>query len=95
MDNEYLKNAKVDKNYIGYGIENNKNNEMKIEKISYSNTGMEFDIKIGKDTYTFSSKLLGEHNLINLFGAITISKELNIGIKEIINSVKHIERSRT
>lgn len=68
---------------------------MKITRIAYSKEGLEFDIKEGNVAYTFNSRLLGEHNLINLFGAITVSKELNIPVKEIINSVKYIERSRT
>lgn len=63
---------------------------MKIDKISYSEKGIEFDIKEGDQTYTFNSKLLGEHNLINLFGAITVAKNLGIPIKEIVNSVKYI-----
>lgn len=95
LDNEYLESAKINKKYIGYGIKNNTNNKMKISKISYSENGIEFDIKEEKETYTFNSRLLGEHNLINLFGAITVSKELSIPVKEIINSVKYIERSRT
>lgn len=68
---------------------------MKIKNISYSNAGTQFDIDIGEEKYTFNSKLLGEHNIINLFGAITVAKELEVGVKEIINSVKYIERSRT
>lgn len=68
---------------------------MKIKNISYSNTGTQFDIDIGEETYTFNSKLLGEHNIINLFGAITVAKELDVPMKEIINSVKYIDRSRT
>ncbi len=64
---------------------------MKIKNISYTNTGTQFDINMGEEIYTFNSQLLGEHNIINLFGAITVAKELEIPIKEIVNSVKYIQ----
>lgn len=91
LDNEYLNKSKIKKDYIGYGIENNKNNKMKITNVVYIPKGIEFNITEGKETYTFNSKLLGEHNLINLFGAITVAKYLDVPIKEIINSIKHIQ----
>lgn len=91
LDNEYLKDSKINKKYIGYGIENHTNNEMEISKISYSAKGIEFDIKYGSEIYNFHSKLLGEHNLINLFGAITVSRYMGVPMKEIVNSVKYIE----
>ena len=64
---------------------------MRIVRISYSAKGIEFEIQTEEETYTFNSKLLGEHNLINLFGAITVSKALDVPIKEAINSVKYIQ----
>lgn len=91
LDNEYLNQAKKDKKYVGYGIENNTNNKLKITRYKYSAKGIEFDILEDGNTYTFNSKLLGEHNLVNLFGAITVARYLSVPMKEIINSVKHIE----
>ncbi len=91
LDNSYLKSSKIDKKYIGYGIENNTNNSMKISNIKYTTKGIQFNIIEENETYTFQSKLLGEHNLINLFGAITVAKHLDVPIKEIINSVKYIQ----
>lgn len=91
MDNEYLRKSKINKKYIGYGIENHTNNEMEIKNVNYSSRGIEFDIKDKNEVYNFHSKLLGEHNLINLFGAITASKYMEVPMKEIVNSVKYIE----
>lgn len=91
LENPYLQASKINKPYIGYGIENNANNKMKISSIKYTNKGIQFDVIEKENTYTFNSKLLGEHNLINLFGAITIANYLEVPIKEIINSVKYIQ----
>lgn len=35
--------------------------------------------------------MLGDHNLVNLFGAITVAEYLGVPMKEIANAVKHIE----
>lgn len=91
LDNSYLKSSKIDKKYVGYGIENNTNNSMKISNIKYTTKGIQFNIIEENEKYIFQSKLLGEHNLINLFGAITVAKHLDVPIKEIINSVKYIQ----
>ncbi len=91
LDNEYLKNSKINKKYIGYGVENNTNNTLKISSIEYNSKGIEFVVSENNEKYTFNSKLLGEHNLVNLFGAITIAHYLEVPIKQIINSVKYIQ----
>ena len=91
LDNEYLRNSKIERKYIGYGIENNDNNKMKITNVSYGAKGLEFSVNDGKDEYKFNSKLLGDHNLVNLFGAITVAEYLGVPMKEIANAVKHIE----
>ena len=91
LDNEYLRNSNIERKYIGYGIENNDNNKMKITNVSYGAKGLEFSINDGKDEYKFNSKLLGDHNLVNLFGAITVAEYLGVPMKEIANAVKHIE----
>jgi len=91
LDNSYLKSSKISKKYVGYGIENNTNNSMRISDIKYTTKGIQFNIIEKNENYIFQSKLLGEHNLINLFGAITVAKHLDVPIKEIINSVKYIQ----
>ena len=90
-DNEFLKQSKIEKEVVGYGIENNKNNKLEIKNVKYTPKGIEFTVKKDNNLYTFNSKLLGEHNLINLFGAITVADYLDVPIKEIINSVKYIQ----
>lgn len=51
LDNEYLRNSKIERKYIGYGIENNDNNKMKITNVSYGAKGLEFSVNDGKDEY--------------------------------------------
>lgn len=91
LDNELILKAEKNKKFIGYGIENNTNNKMKITDQKYNSKGIQFIInKDGKD-YLFNSKLLGEHNLINLFGAITVADHMGIDMKQIINTTKYIQ----
>lgn len=91
MDNELIKNAEKNKKFIGYGIDNNTNNKLKIVKKEYTAKGIEFVISDGNEEYTFNSKLLGEHNLINLFGAITVADYMGVPMKQLINSTKYIQ----
>lgn len=91
LDNELILNAEKKKDFIGYGIENNTNNKLKIVNKKYNSKGIEFTIKKDGEEYIFNSKLLGEHNLINLFGAITIADYLGIDMKQIINTTKYIQ----
>ena len=92
LDNELIKNAdKRNKKYIGYGIQNNENNKLKITDQKYTQNGIEFVINKDRKDYLFKSKLLGEHNLIDLFGAITIADFLGIDMKQIINDTKYIQ----
>ena len=64
---------------------------MKITKKEYTSKGIKFVIQKGDEEYLFNSKLLGEHNLINLFGAITVADYLGIQMKQIINTTKYIQ----
>lgn len=91
MDNDFIKNAEKNKEFIGYGIEDNTNNKLKIVKKEYTAKGIEFVISNGNEEYVFNSKLLGEHNLINLFGAITVANYMGVPMKQLINSTKYIQ----
>ncbi len=94
LDNNYINNYPKDNNQvIGYGLKNNINNKLKISNINYSEAGLNFTLTKDKEKYQVNSQLLGEHNLINLYGAITIADYFNIPIKNIINEVNKIKNA--
>ena len=90
LDSEFINSYKITKDYIGYGLVNNKNNDLLLNNILYSSNGLSFDLTKEKEVYKVSSSLLGQHNLINLYGAITVANKLEVPMKTIINEVKHI-----
>ncbi|MDD2505533.1 MAG: UDP-N-acetylmuramoyl-tripeptide--D-alanyl-D-alanine ligase [Bacilli bacterium] len=95
LDNDYINNFSFNKKeVIGYGLTNNINNNLKLNNIKYSKEGLNFKITKDKKIYEVNSKLLGEHNLINLYGAITIADYFNVPMKHIINNVKKIKNPK-
>lgn len=92
LDNEYINDYSFDKEKaIGYGLNNHLNNKLEIDEVSYSSKGLKFNLKKDEEIYEFNSNLLGEHNLINLYGAITVADYFGVPIKNIINEVKKIK----
>ncbi len=94
LDNEYINTYPINKKQtIGYGLNNNINNKLKISKIKYTPKGLNFTLNKDKIDYEVNSNLLGEHNLINLYGAITVADYFNVPIKNIINEIKKIQNA--
>ncbi len=88
-NNDELLNVSLPNNsIIGYGT--NKNNLISLKTINYNEKGMNFSLKINEEVHDFESKLLGEHNLVNLIGAITVAHNLGIPINQIKYTVKSI-----
>lgn len=91
LDNELILNADKNREFVGYGVKNNTNNKMEITEQKYNSKGIQFIINKEGNNYSFNSKLLGEHNLINLFGAITVADYMGIDMKQMINATKYIQ----
>jgi len=90
LDNEYINNYAFNKQkVIGYGLKNSLNNKLKINNVHYP----EFILTKDKINYEVKANLLGEHNLINLYGAITIADHFDVPIKNIINEIKKIKNA--
>lgn len=89
-DNEYIRKKERKNNYIYYGTDN-KENKYYAEDIKNTAKGLSFRMNIDEEEKEFSSKLLGEHNVINIAGAIAIAKELGIETEKIISKVRLLE----
>lgn len=89
-DNEYIKNKKCDKNPITYGIENKKVDFYAYD-IEASKNGLEFKVKENGEEYSFSTGILGKHNVQNIVGCIALARTLGIDMKKINQRVKQIE----
>lgn len=96
-DDEYQTNynLKTDCNVFWIGIEN-RNVDAFAFNIKLSHLGTTFDVKFkdDDDTYTFTTKLLGKHNVYNILAGILLGKKLGMSISELkrgVSKVKAIE----
>lgn len=91
-DNEYIRNYKFKNivNTISYGIEN-KDVDYLACNIKYSIEGSQFDVKYKDEIYHFKTRLLGEHNVLNILGAIALGRVLNINWENLIVAVNKVK----
>lgn len=92
-----------DENQVNYNLKNkvkviwyavsNKNADVYAENVKCTNTGLSFDVcfKDGKERYSFSTKLLGSHNISNILCAIAVGKEFGVSIETMQNNVKMLK----
>jgi len=91
-DNEYIRKkiAKYSsKNVITYGKDNS--SDYRYETNSVSSRGTEFTVYTNSESYTYSTKLIGEHNVLNITGAIAVANTLGIPLAKLALAVKRLE----
>lgn len=89
-DNEYIRNRKTDKNKITYGIGEGEY-DYKASDISVSRKGTTFTVIHGEQRQEFTTRLLGEHNVQNIVGAIAVANSFGIPLTELVFPVKRLE----
>lgn len=86
-DNEHT--ASRAKEGITYGLESG---DYKAKVISVGEKGTTFEVTAPDgETGEFSTKLIGVHNCLNILGAIAVSHELGISLKELKPQVRRLE----
>ncbi len=88
-DNEYIRNHKINKNVITYGI--GKGKDYYADNISVSAKGTQFDLHTGDHTFTFNTKLIGTHNVENIVGAIAAANKMGVDLASLSMPIKHLE----
>ncbi len=78
-----------DVNYISYGSK--EDNKIRIENVKPTVHGSSFDIVSDKGRHSYTTKLLGMHNILNIAGAIAIAMELKMTPEQIATGVKEIK----
>lgn len=89
-DDENIKSVKTAKNKVTYGIENTCAYYAKNIDITEFGSNFIVHTKDGSEI-NVTTKLLGEHNIINIVGAVVIAKELGLTDKEIQLGVKMLK----
>lgn len=88
-DNEHIRNKEIDKNKVTYGIEGGAW-DYTADEITVTEKGTEFTVHHGDETVRFQTRLIGEHNVQNILGAIAVSHELGIPLTELVFPVKRL-----
>lgn len=89
-DNEHIRNHDINKNKVTYGIEGGAW-DYTASDIKVTEKGTSFTVHHEDEEKQFSTKLLGEHNVQNILGAIAVSHELGISFDELVYPVKRLE----
>ena len=90
FDNDYIRNRKIDKNIISYGL--SQEFEYYADNISVTTKGTSFVVHHGsKESAEFSTKLIGAHNVQNIVGAIAVANKLGISLNELKTPVRRLE----
>lgn len=88
-DNEYIRNRTTDKNIVSYGF--SKDFDYYADNISVTSKGTSFTVHHGDDQEEFDTKLIGEHNVQNIVGAIAAANKLGVSLKELKTPVRRLE----
>ena len=90
-DNDYIRTHEIDKNVVSYGTKGD-NIVYKAYDIAVSPSGSSFKIRDNKgDEYEFHTRLVGNHNVQNIAGAIAVANTLGIPMEKLRYPVKQLE----
>ncbi len=89
-DNEYIKNHKINKKAIYYGTDNTEL-EIFANNISVSDKGTTFTANTAEDTFSYDTKILGRHSVVNIMGCIAASRFLGCTKEQLILPIKRLE----
>lgn len=93
-DNEYVKKLadKTFKEKLLYGIKNIENTDVFATDIKVDSTGSKFTLCInGLGTINCETKLLGEHNILNLLAGAAAARVLGMSLQEIARGISKVE----
>lgn len=86
--NEYV--VKNDVRCVSYGIMNT-DVDYFADNLKYSIEGSTFDVNYKDETYEFKTRLLGEHNVLNILSAIALGRELGITWEKLQTAVRNVK----
>ncbi|MCM1175838.1 MAG: UDP-N-acetylmuramoyl-tripeptide--D-alanyl-D-alanine ligase [Blautia sp.] len=90
-DNDYIRGRKTDRQVVSYGTQEGVTDYAAYD-ISVSREGSFFKMK-GRDgrEFQFHTKLVGNHNVQNIAGAVAVANTLGIPMEKLLYPVKQLE----
>ncbi len=89
-DNGYIRQQKLSKKTVTYGIEQD-GSDYRAYNIKVSSKGSSFQMAVDGIEYTFQTRLIGAHNVLNIAGAIAAAHTLGVPMEDLIRQVKILE----
>lgn len=91
-DNEYIQSHQINKNTIYYGIGYAPEKSYWAQDITVCEDGTEFYVYTRSgESMKFTTKLLGEHNVLNITGAIAIAHTFGLSLSEMVIPIRRLE----
>lgn len=93
-DNEYVKKLadKTFKEKVLYGIKNTEDVDIFATDLNAGSTGSTFTLCVSKlGTIECTTKLLGEHNILNILAGVAVATSLGMSLEEIREGIEKIE----
>ncbi|MFV0519998.1 MAG: Mur ligase family protein [Lachnospirales bacterium] len=88
-DNEYILKNLPKKNHLLYSV--NESSNYRPYDVTLSAKGTTFTLETEREKCVFTTKLIGEHNLLNIVGAIMMCNKLGISLEDLKSQVAKIE----
>ena len=89
-DNEYIRSQTPGRKAVTYGIEK-EDCDYVARNITVSAKGSTFTISWDGEDYTFTTALIGSHNVLNITGAIAVANTLGVPMRDLIPQVRALE----
>lgn len=90
-DNEYIRSHRIDKTVVSYGISDN-DITYRAYDIEVSPNGSSFKMRDGSGKeVAFHTRLVGDHNVQNIAGAIAVANTMGIPMENLRYPVKQLE----
>lgn len=90
-DNEYIRNRKVGKKTVTYGLISENAPEYLASDIKTSKNGSEFSVVKDGIKTVFNTKLIGKNNVQNIIGAISVANTLGVSMNDLQIQVRRLE----
>jgi len=91
-DNELIREHKIDRNAIKYGLGDNPDLDYRAQNLTADLSGSHFDIVTKKgERQRYTAGLLGRHNVENLTGAIAAAHMLGIPLAQLVQPVHSLK----
>ena len=94
MDDENIKSYAQNFNGNKIIVSNNENCDVKLSKVKTSKDGSEFTLSYNGESQQIKTKLLGEHNIQNIFLSACVALNLGITLTQIKNAVEILKPTK-